>query len=304
MRRIGAFAALALLSFTPAFAQQLVIHSALSDVTAGTMLIEGENLGGPSAVVKIDLYPAPVLNGSPELLLVQMPASVLAQPGSYLLTVERGKRTTERDVFNVAVGALGPKGDVGPQGPPGEPGNSGPMGPQGLAGPMGPAGPTGPAGPGSVRVMDAGGKEVGALYVAQSSSGVSQTYAMRVIDNDPVLLPVSPSGFVRSITSNPLYESTDCTGTPYFRIDVPMTASLVPPIAQVAGDLVVYTTGESANRQIFAFSSEVILADGSRSCSLVDLIAFPNGYKFGPGYVVTFKNLSPLNFTAPFRVTK
>jgi hypothetical protein len=142
MRRIGAFIILALLSFSPAFAQQLVIKSAVPDQNAGTLFIAGENFGtAPS--VEINGLHAAVQNASPQLLLVQVPASVLAQPGSYLLTVARGKKTSERDVFNFTIGAVGPMGEPGPAGPKGDTGEQGPAGPPGPSGPQGPQGEAG-----------------------------------------------------------------------------------------------------------------------------------------------------------------
>jgi hypothetical protein len=102
-----------------AYAQQLVIHSAVPDFNGGTLFISGENFG-TSPQIELNAIPVVVRSASPQLLLVDVPASVLAQPGSYLLDVRRGKRESERDVFNFTIGAVGPKGDAGPQGPQGQ----------------------------------------------------------------------------------------------------------------------------------------------------------------------------------------
>jgi hypothetical protein len=181
MRRIGAFIIVGLLSSAPAFAQQLVIKSAIADQTAGTLFISGENFGTAPQVEINGLHSA-LLSASSELLLVQVPASVVAQPGTYLLKVTRGKRDQDRDVFAVTIGAAGPRGEVGPEGPQGPAGATGPegrvgtkgeAGPQGPEGPIGPAGATGATGPQGERglpgpevplpakVIDANGEQVG-----------------------------------------------------------------------------------------------------------------------------------------------
>ena len=98
-----------------------------------------------------------MLSASSRLLVVQLPGSVVAQPGTYLLTVTRGKRSTERDVFSVTIRAVGPKGDTGELGAPG------PQGPQGDVGPQGPQGPQGERGADAFghTVIDSNGQTVG-----------------------------------------------------------------------------------------------------------------------------------------------
>jgi hypothetical protein len=150
MRRIGAFIILALLSSAPAFAQQLVIRSAVPDSNAGTLFIAGQNFGSDPSV-EIDGTQVQILSSSPELLMVEVPASVLVQPGSFLLTVARGKKTTERDVFNFTIGAVGPMGEQGPIGMEGPRGERGEIGPRGESGPEG---PSGAPGPGALRWVD------------------------------------------------------------------------------------------------------------------------------------------------------
>jgi hypothetical protein len=77
-------------------------------------------------------------------LLVELPPGVA--PGTYLLTVARGRAKTEYDKFAVSLGGAGPQGETGPPGPKGDPGDAGPQGPQGQVGPQGAAGPRGETG--------------------------------------------------------------------------------------------------------------------------------------------------------------
>jgi hypothetical protein len=134
-----------LLAVPHAFAQQqLVIHSAVPDLTSQTLFIAGVNFGAAPSV-EIDNNPVGVLAASPQLLHVQLPAPTVATPGTYLLRVSKGKRSSDVDVFAVTIGAVGPKGDPGPQGEVGPPGPQGFVGPQGQQGSVGPMGPPGPA---------------------------------------------------------------------------------------------------------------------------------------------------------------
>jgi hypothetical protein len=195
----------AVLFATTTFAQQLVIHSAVPDTSAGTLFISGQNFGA-TPTVEINAIPVVARSSSSELLLVDVPASVLAQPGSYLLSVRRGKRDTDRDVFAVTIGAVGPKGDPGPQG---ERGLQGPVGADGPRGPEGPAGPQGERGPqgfGDLRVVDALGNDIGSL-VGDS--------AVRLIQNQLVLLPITPQGFQKSNGIAFWHETIDCSGAAY-----------------------------------------------------------------------------------------
>jgi hypothetical protein len=232
MRRLlGAFLIL-LLSCSAAFAQQLVIRSAVPDSTAGTLFIAGQNFGA-SPTVEIDAIPVVVRSSSPELLLVDVPASVLAQPGSYLLSVRKGKRDVDRDVFAVTIGAVGPKGDSGLQG---ERGLQGPAGADGARGPEGPAGSQGERGPqgfGSLRVVDALGTDVGSLL------GDS---AARLIQNQWVLLPITPQGFRKSNGIAFWHETTNCSGDAYMDSVPGDTPFLRSAILQGTGGLFAFGT--------------------------------------------------------------
>ncbi len=139
--------------------KQLVINSAAVDPVSGLVLVTGQQFGTMPAVT-IDNMPVRVLSGSQEVLVVELPASLLAQPGTYLLTVERSQGANDRGQsanergqgakgsasFVLAVGAIGPQGPRGEAGSPGAKGDVGPAGPQGGAGPKGDKGDPGTAG--------------------------------------------------------------------------------------------------------------------------------------------------------------
>jgi hypothetical protein len=154
MRRLFLGVALTFVAASSAFAQQVAIHSAIPDLTAGTVFVSGINFS-TAPIVEIDAMPVSVLSASSELLLVQLPVNVQAQPGSYLLKVTvKSKKGTTSDVFAITLGAVGPKGDTGSQGSQGLQGLTGPQGPQGPEGPQGAAGP--PTPPSSYPVISFG----------------------------------------------------------------------------------------------------------------------------------------------------
>src|SRR5205085_2889441 len=83
-------------------------------------------------------------------LLVELPASVLATPGTYELEVVRsgsGSAAARTADFEFTIGAAGPQGPAGATGPAGAAGPPGPTGAQGVQGPAGSTGPIGPVGP-------------------------------------------------------------------------------------------------------------------------------------------------------------
>lgn len=138
MKQIAAFlfAVLATLPLTAAPSSQLVITSAQVDFGIGRIYIAGSNFGSAIA-------PEVTLNG--QLLIVMsftdgtidavLPAGIA--PGSYLLRVSRGSSSTQNDVFDMTLGAVGPKGDKGEKGDKGDRGGAGPAGPPGPQGPPG-----------------------------------------------------------------------------------------------------------------------------------------------------------------------
>ncbi len=136
------------------------VVSAVADVTHNELVINGTNFDGRQPLhVLFNGASVAVQTATPTSIVVTLPPS-LAQPGTYLLVVGRGREHRGRDddfaTFDVTIGAVGPQGAPGPQGVMGPIGPVGPAGPQGvagLAGPqgatgdIGPAGPTGPQGP-------------------------------------------------------------------------------------------------------------------------------------------------------------
>ena len=147
---------------------QLIIAAAAADPATSTITIVGTNFGA-GGTVTLNLATVAVLFWSPTQITASLPTGLA--PGTYLLTVAQGAAATQRDVFNLTVGAVGPKGEKGDKGDPGEQGvkgdpgdpgvkgdkgekgdtgaagERGSTGAQGPAGPAGPAGPQGPAGP-------------------------------------------------------------------------------------------------------------------------------------------------------------
>jgi len=293
MRRIGAIFVLAVLSFSPAIAQQLVVKSAVPDQSAGTLFISGENFG-TAPVVAINGLSASILTASPQLLLVQMPASVVAQPGSYLLQVARGKRDQERDVFAVTIGAVGPKGDSGE---PGANGAAGPQGPQGETGPKGDVGPTGPQGLRGLsgpRIVDANGKEVGVWDSADAVVLNVNDAWVRV----PILGTVFGSRypyFVGCSSSDPgcvltgpfYFQSRDCSGPPL----VGSSGSLVEPAVAVIDGVLHYPV-RARTRDVHSY-----LNWGPGPC-----VPFEN--ELQPSAEIATFDLSSLGFVGPFRLEK
>src|SRR5712691_8676176 len=135
MRKLAAliFCLLCAQSTVLAQQKQLVINSAAVDPVSGLVLVTGQQFGTMPAVT-IDSMPVRVLSGSQEVLVVELPASLLAQPGTYLLTVERSQGAKGSASFVLAVGAIGPQGNPGPQGEPGPQGVPGKDGKDGVNG--------------------------------------------------------------------------------------------------------------------------------------------------------------------------
>ena len=148
---LGLIAALALLSPAAAHDREdrgkLVISSAVADANVELLTIRGVNFGGARPRVTLAGEALSVMSSGPFEILAALPAGL--EPGSYRLTVSRGRGEGRSDTFDVTIGAAGapgPPGPEGPEGPPGLPGPQGPPGPRGLPGPAGPAGRPGTAG--------------------------------------------------------------------------------------------------------------------------------------------------------------
>ncbi len=119
---------------------QLVITSVQVDFGIGRMYVSGKNFGSATAPeVKLNEQVLTVMSFTDGTIDAVLPAGIA--PGSYILNISRGPSTTQNDVFDVTLGAVGPKGDKGDKG---DVGPQGATGAQGLAGPKGDTGATGP----------------------------------------------------------------------------------------------------------------------------------------------------------------
>jgi hypothetical protein len=137
--------------------QQLVVTGAQANLQTDELLISGRNFGtGTSFTGTVKLF----VPGQGEIglsvisfdrinqkILVRLPATLDASPGTYLLSVSTGSGTPRNDSMDLTIGATGPLGVPGPTGSQGQPGPQGIPGPQGSQGQPGPQGPQGQAGP-------------------------------------------------------------------------------------------------------------------------------------------------------------
>jgi hypothetical protein len=111
--------------------QQLVILSTTVDMDSGLITIDGLHFGRAGATVTIDGIAVPVAIQTDTRIVAGVPASVLATPGAYTVSVRRGDHGSaakRSDEIDVTIGSVGPEG---PQGEPGSPGETGSTGPQG-----------------------------------------------------------------------------------------------------------------------------------------------------------------------------
>jgi len=115
--------------------RQLVITSAFADLDAELLEIRGRNLSTwrPPRVSLAGVELEVVNPFSPDEILAVLPPDI--SPGSYLLTVTRGRRSggdgERQDSFDLTIGTVGPRGERGDTGP------EGPAGPQGEPGAIG-----------------------------------------------------------------------------------------------------------------------------------------------------------------------
>jgi hypothetical protein len=225
--------------------KQLVVSSAVVDSANGVVVVTGSHFTqyGRGPAVTINSMPARLLSASQQMLVVELPGSVAAQPGTYLMTVVREQSLTGFGVFFITVGAIGPqgpRGDAGPRGSAGEVGPAGPAGPQGNPGPKGDKGEPGApgaagakgaqgdrgapgvagakgdkgdrgerglAGQGGLRVIDANDVEVGMLLPPNNALlQVENTWAEIALDN------ATSSGFAECTGGCAVYyfEDDDC----------------------------------------------------------------------------------------------
>ncbi len=152
----------ALLSCTAfTYAQRSEISKVEADLVGGYLYVSGENFGRrDQPTLKLAGEPLALLVKTDVQLIAALPAGI--QPGTYRLTLQKGRGSDVLDSVDVTIGGVGPAGPEGPQGqqgpagPAGLPGPAGQPGPQGEAGALGlqgepglqgPAGQTGPQGP-------------------------------------------------------------------------------------------------------------------------------------------------------------
>jgi len=133
-------AALAKPAFSATVAPLVVSYAYAED---GVLVIQGGNFGDTPPYVTLAGVPLVVLASNRTEIQAQLPDPT--PPGSYLLLVARGPLRLPFYLFDVAIGALGPKGDPGPQGD---------RGPEGEQGPPGPPGPPGPDVTGQVAALE------------------------------------------------------------------------------------------------------------------------------------------------------
>ncbi|MDI1242228.1 MAG: hypothetical protein PSX80_09940 [bacterium] len=146
------FTILLLACTTLAFAQRVGISKVEADVAGGYLYVSGENFGRrEQLVLKLAGEPLAILVRSEVQLIAALPSGT--QPGTYRLTLQKGRGADVLDSLDVTIGSVGPAGPEGPQGQPGSAGQQGPQGesgapgPQGTPGVQGPRGEPGPQGP-------------------------------------------------------------------------------------------------------------------------------------------------------------
>jgi hypothetical protein len=134
----------------------VAIDSAHADTGTGLLTIAGSNFGTTAPTVVLDGFVLAIQSSGPSQIIAVLPASALADPGDYAVTVTRnaGNQSSTAS-FIVTVGAAGAQGPAGPAGTAGAVGPTGPAGANGAAGAAGATGangatgavgPTGPAG--------------------------------------------------------------------------------------------------------------------------------------------------------------
>jgi hypothetical protein len=193
---------------------QLVIEAAYADLANGNLLIAGSRFGARPTVV-LDGIRLAVAYADDRQIVAKLPRDAGNHPGTYRLVVSRGHGEPEVDVFNVTVGATGPKGDKGDQGERGDPGPRGPeglkgepgpagaagsIGPAGPVGARGPAGPMGPAGPQGPKGDAGGAADAGiTVYLTTGKCG-EPVGAMSTVDHCDVLVSGSQGVTIENTT--------------------------------------------------------------------------------------------------------
>ncbi len=272
--------------------RQLVINNVVVDQRSGLSLVSGKHFGSTPAVTINDIQVS-VLNGSSQLLLIELPASVRAQPGTYRVTVERDRTPNGKDTFTLVIVSL-PSGGSGKAGPPGP---AGPAGPAGSAGPVGPPGPVGPQGPaatglagaGALKVVDAVGAVVGLLAPPNAVVREIDGTWVQLELNDTTASATEPFASCSPMGNCPTYwfTKTNCQGPSYEWPE----SSLVKE-ATVVRDEIRFRAGAVTSQVPKSFT------DGSLEC-----------WEIGgetPTDLAETKSvpLSSLGLTAPFHVAR
>ncbi|MGH9941888.1 MAG: IPT/TIG domain-containing protein, partial [Pyrinomonadaceae bacterium] len=92
----------------PQAANQLAITRAETDTGLSQLTITGLNFGDDAPQVKLEGVPLTLITSTPTQIVAFLTPGL--QPGTYLLTVSRGRRERENAVFHVTIGATGPQG--------------------------------------------------------------------------------------------------------------------------------------------------------------------------------------------------
>jgi hypothetical protein len=79
----------------------LVIYSVTPDRVSNSMTIRGVNFGSTPEHVFLETSMMPVLSWSPTEIVASLPAEV--PDGSYLVTVAKGHRASDQDVFHFSL---------------------------------------------------------------------------------------------------------------------------------------------------------------------------------------------------------
>src|SRR5258706_3368494 len=82
--------------------RQLVIHNVIVDLRSGLSLVSGKYFGSTPTVTINDIRVS-VLNGSSQLLLIELPASVRVQPGTYRITRERDRTPNAQEPYSLTI---------------------------------------------------------------------------------------------------------------------------------------------------------------------------------------------------------
>ena len=184
-----------------------------------------------------------------------------------------------------AQGLTGATGGVGATGAAGLQGLMGLTGPEKLTGPTGPQGAS-PASASRLRVVDSLGQDVGSF--------VDDFAVLRVLPSGLISLPVYSGGF-HETGLNYFFESSDCTGTPYFPSPSgQMFEGNLYPRATAASGKAAWATQPFRVVNSHSHLTYSDSPDNNNICHTADAV-FP----MGPAMTL---ELSTLNLVPPFRI--